>query len=67
MFEKSITLLEDNTGVLKWVEEIVMFKKKRYIRIDYYYVRQEVSDGYIKVQYIKTGENPVDGFTKPFD
>lgn len=44
-----------------------MFKKKRYIQINYYYVRQEVSDGYIKVQYIKTGENLADGFIKPFD
>lgn len=67
MPEGPITLLEDNTGALKWAEETAMSKKKRHIRIDHHYVRQEVSDGHIKVQYIKTGENPADGFTKPLD
>lgn len=62
-----ITLLEDNTGALKWAEEIAMLKKKRYIRVDYHYIRQEVDEGNVRVEYVPSSENLADGFTKALE
>lgn len=41
-----------------------MNKQKRHIRKDFHYVRQEVAAGHIKMKYVKSKENPADGFTK---
>ncbi|RYP61962.1 hypothetical protein DL771_009936 [Monosporascus sp. 5C6A] len=48
-----IPILEDNTGAFKWVTETQMLRRKRYIRVKYYYVRQEVQVGNISFQFRK--------------
>ncbi|RYP46575.1 hypothetical protein DL769_011380 [Monosporascus sp. CRB-8-3] len=62
-----ITVLEDNNGAKKWAEESAMSRKKRHIRVEHHYIRQEVQEGRIKVKYVESAENPADGFTKPLD
>lgn len=62
-----ITILEDNTGARKWAEETAMSRKKRHIRVEYHYIRQEVRDNKVKVEYVESKQNPADGLTKPLD
>ncbi|RYP16758.1 hypothetical protein DL765_004935 [Monosporascus sp. GIB2] len=62
-----IPILEDNTSALKWVTKTQMTRRKRHIRLEYHYVRQEVQEGNISFQYVKSKDNPADGLTKPLD
>ncbi|RYP37869.1 hypothetical protein DL768_010826 [Monosporascus sp. mg162] len=67
MPEGPIPILEDNTGALKWVKETQMSRRKRHIRVEYHYVRQEVQAGNISFEYVESKDNPADGLTKPLD
>jgi hypothetical protein len=62
-----ITLLKDNTGAEKWVSETAITKKKRYIRIYYHFVRDEVLTGRVKVERVPTDKSPANGLTKPLE
>ncbi|RYP70033.1 hypothetical protein DL771_005724 [Monosporascus sp. 5C6A] len=67
MPEGPISILEDNIGAFKWVTETQMSRRKRHIRVEYHYVRQEVQAGNISFQYVESKDNPADGLTKPLD
>jgi len=60
-----ITILEDNTGAIDWVCDPSVKKKARHIRVAYHYVRQEIVDGHIEMEFVESAKNPADGFTKP--
>ena len=39
-------------------------KRSKHIRIKYHYVRQQVQDGVMSLEYVKTKDNVADLFTK---
>jgi hypothetical protein len=65
MPEEPITMLCDSTSAKKWTEDTAINKEKKHIRLHYYYVRQKVMRGYIKLEWVSGKENPANGLTKP--
>ena len=64
MPEGPITIYKDNTSAKKWAKDLTLNKNKRHLRIAYHYVRQEVAEGNIRVEYVASAKNPIDGFIK---
>ena len=60
----AIPIMEDNTGAKALAENYMTSKRSRHFRVRLFYVRDQVRDGVIKIEYIDTHENIADLFTK---
>ncbi|KAK3716452.1 hypothetical protein RRG08_057375 [Elysia crispata] len=59
------TLNCDNQGAIALSKNPVHHQRSKHIDIRYHFVRNEISNGLMKVQYVPSEENPADVFTKP--
>ena len=54
----------DNDGAIFMVENIMNSQRMKHVDIWYHFVQEFVEDGYIKIIFMKTTENPADMFMK---
>ena len=55
----------DNQSCIKMTKNLVFHDKSKHIEIRYFYIRDMVQKGAIKLQYVGTDEQVIDIFTKP--
>ena len=60
-----VRLYADNQSAIKLSENPVQSKRTKHIDIRYHFIRLQVEDGIVNVEYIPTNENVADMFTKP--
>ena len=60
-----VVLYLDNRSVLKLSENAVLHKGSKHYRIGMHYIRDLVTRGEIKTEYLETAEMPADILTKP--
>ena len=58
-------ILLDNQSCIKMIENLVFHGKSKHIEIQFFYIRDMVQKGSIKLQYVCTDEKVVDVMTKP--
>ena len=58
-------ILCDNQSCIKMIENLVFHDKSKHIEIRYFYIRDMIQKGAIKLQYVSTNEQVVDVLTKP--
>ena len=61
---KTVTIHGDNQGALSLAENPESHSRSKHIAIKYHYVRHEVKQGHIELQYCQTENMPADGLTK---
>ena len=59
-----ISVYVDNVGAMFMVENPSTTGRAKHVNIRYHFVREYVRDGIIKVEFVRSGENLADGFTK---
>jgi len=64
-FKKPIPILCDSTSVINISKNPVMHSKTNHIPIKYHFIREQVTEKNVKLDYVSTKENIVDIFTKP--
>ena len=64
-YEDPIVIHCDNTSVINISKNIVMHSKTKHIPIKYHFLREQVSQKVVKMEYIDTKEKISDIFTKP--
>ena len=60
-----IDLFADNQGAINLAKNPVSHKRSKHIDIRYHFIRSEVNDGNVILNYIPSNENVADLFTKP--
>ena len=60
-----IIIYEDNQGAIALVENPVHHQRTKHIDIRFHFIRDQVTNGCIKVQYLQTKEMIADCLTKP--
>jgi hypothetical protein len=55
----------DNQSCIRLSEHPVFHEQSKHIEIKYYFIRDEVQEGEVKLQYISTDEQTADILTKP--
>ena len=58
-------ILYDNQSCIQMTENLVFHDKLKHIEIQYFYIRDMVQKGAIKLQYVCIDEQVVDLLTKP--
>lgn len=61
---KPTVLYEDNTGCIVLAGDEVISQRSKHIDIKYHYIRQEVRNGNICMEYLQTTDMNADGLTK---
>lgn len=64
-FEKQIEIFEDNQSVIKLTKSNENNKRLKHVDIKYHYIIDNIRNGFIKLEYIKSADNVADMFTKP--
>ena len=64
-FSEPIPIFCDNTSAINISKNPVMHSKIKHIPIKYHFVREQVTENNIKLEYVCTKEQIVDIFTKP--
>ena len=62
--ENPVRCFEDNQGCIALAKNFMVTKRSKHIRIKYHYVRQQVEDNVISLEYVNTRQNIADLFTK---
>ena len=62
---KVVRLFADNQSAIKLSDNACHHKRTKHIDIRYHFIRQEVADGIVEINYIPTEQNVADMFTKP--
>ena len=60
-----ILIKSDNISTINLAYNPEYHQRTKHTALRYYYVRQEIEKGNIKVEYLPTTEMPADGLTKP--
>lgn len=60
-----LTIMEDNQGAIAMTKNPVGHKRTKHIDIRYHFVREQVQQGNLKIEYCSTKEMLADLFTKP--
>ena len=61
----TIVILCDNHSCIKMTNNLVFHDKSKHIEIRYFYIRDMVQKGAIKLQYVGTNEQVADILAKP--
>jgi hypothetical protein len=64
---KQIPLYVDNRSAIALAENSGYRARTKHIDVRYHYIRQQVQNGQIKLEYLPTAEMPADGLTKPLN
>jgi hypothetical protein len=63
--KQPISILCENTNAISISNNLVMHSKTKHIPIKYHFLREQVNDKTIKLEYVPTKEKISDMFTKP--
>ena len=55
----------DNQGAINLAKNPVNHQRSKHIDIKYHFIRSEIQNGNVKLQYVQTDNNVADIFTKP--
>jgi hypothetical protein len=55
----------DNLGAKYLTSNPVFHGRVKHVEIDYHFVRERIAKGLLHIDYVPTGDQVVDGFTKP--
>jgi histone deacetylase 1/2 len=55
----------DNIGATYLLANLVFHARTKHIEVDYHFVRERVAQKLLTIQFISTGDQIADGFTKP--
>ena len=61
---KSLIMI-DNQGAMNLAKNPVQHQRSKHIDIKYHFIRSEIQEGRISLEYIPTQENVADVFTEP--
>jgi hypothetical protein len=64
--DKPISIFSENTSSISISKNPVMHSKTKHMPIMFHFLREQVTENNIKLEYIGTKEEIVDIFTKPF-
>jgi hypothetical protein len=64
-YDEPIPIYCDNTSAIGISKNPVMHSKTKHIPIKYHFLREQVAENNIRVEYVGTKEQVVDIFTKP--
>ena len=64
-YEDLIVISHDNTSAINISRNHVMHSNKKHIPIKYHFLRDQVSQKVVKLEFVDTKEHIVDIFTKP--
>ena len=64
-YEYPIVINCDNTSAINMSKNPIMHSRTKHIPIKYHYLREQVSQKAVKLEYIDTKEHIADIFTKP--
>eukprot|EP00253_Pinus_taeda_P015807 PITA_15807 len=64
-FDEPIPMFCDNTSTISISKNLVMHSKMKHILIKYHFIREQVTEKSIKLEYVGTKEQIADIFTKP--
>ena len=64
-FSPPISILCDNTCAISISKNLVMISKTKHIPIKYHFLREQVLEKKVKLEYVPSKEQVVDIFTKP--
>jgi hypothetical protein len=64
-YDEPIPIYCDNTSAINIAKKLMIHYKMKHIPIKYHFLREQVADKNIKVEYVGTKEQVEDIFTKP--
>jgi hypothetical protein len=64
-YDEPIPIYFDNTSAINISKNLVMHSKMKHIPIKYHFLREQVAEKNIRVEYVGTKEQVADIFTKP--
>ena len=64
-YDEPIPILCDNTSAINISKNPVMHSKTKHIPIKFHFLREQVTEKNIKLEYVETKEHIADIFTKP--
>jgi hypothetical protein len=64
-YDEPIPTYCDNTSTIGILKTLMVHSKTKHIPIKYHFLREQVTEKNIKVQYVGTNEQVADIFTKP--
>ena len=64
-YEHPIVIKCDNTSAINMSKNPIMHSRTKHIPIKYHYLREQISQKDVKLEYIDTKEQIIDIFTKP--
>jgi hypothetical protein len=64
-YDEPIPIYCDNTSVISISKNPVMHSNRNHIPIKYHFLREQVAEKNIRVEYVGTKEKVADVFTKP--
>jgi len=60
-----VTILADNKSAIALAENPMHYGRTKHIELRYHFIREKVSEGLIKLAFVPTKEEAIDGLTKP--
>ena len=63
-YDEPIPILYDNTSAINISKNPVMHSKTKHIPIKFHFLREQVTEKNIKLEYVETKEQIIDIFTK---
>ena len=64
-YDEPIPILCDNTSAINISKNPIMHSKTKHIPIKFHFLREQVTEKNIKLEYVETKEQIADIFTKP--
>ena len=64
-YDEPIPIFFDNTSAINISKNLVMYSKTKHIPIKFHFLREQVTEKNIKLEYVGTKEQIADIFTKP--
>ena len=62
---KDVVINVDNQGAINLAKNPVNHQRSKHIDIKYHFIRSEIQNGNVNLQYVPTDDNVADIFTKP--
>ena len=64
-YKQPISILWENTSAIRISKNLVMHSKNKHIMIKYHFLREQVENQVVKLEYVPTKEQIANIFTKP--